>query len=101
MYDRWVEKEQLLKHFYEHGQFPSSQAEDDPSVESSPHPTGEHRRLQQGSGSASSSHSSSRIEQPRPVLLNHAYVFFVHVLWILSSLFHLALFRSAKAYLLE
>ncbi|XP_003745121.1 acyl-CoA:lysophosphatidylglycerol acyltransferase 1 [Galendromus occidentalis] len=88
MYERWVEKEQLLKHFYEHGQFPSSQTEDEPSITTTP--DAEQRRSQE-----------TRIERPRIVQLNHAWVFFVNILWILSSLFHLALFRSAKAYFFE
>lgn len=89
MYDRWVEKEQLLKHFYEHGQFPSSQTEDEPSTVTG----SEARRPQEN--------PPSRIETPRAVQLNHAYVFLVHVCWILSSLFHLALFRSVKAFFIE
>lgn len=86
MYDRWVEKEQLLKHFYEHGQFPSPQAEDEPSTEA-----------EQGQAQE----TYRRIEKPRPVQLNHAYVFFVNALWILSSMLHLAIFRWARASLFE
>lgn len=126
MYERWVEKEQLLKHFYEHGSFPSAHAEDECSTGiplSSSHSLSE--RSIEGARHAILVDESrdnlpmerevvaprpavdpnrreqfsplTRAERPRPVELSHVYVLFIHVCWILSSMFHLYLYRSLKA----
>lgn len=125
MYERWVEKEQLLKHFYEHGSFPSGLAEDE-CTSSIPLSSNDSNSLESfAAAAAADGHEDdgqmmrrirqpievggdclnqreqfpplARAERPRPVELSHAYILSIHVCWILSSMFHLYLYRCLKA----
>uniref|UniRef100_A0A131XAR7 Putative lysophosphatidylglycerol acyltransferase 1-like protein n=1 Tax=Hyalomma excavatum TaxID=257692 RepID=A0A131XAR7_9ACAR len=74
LYDRWAEKEDLLDIFYRTGRFPG--------------------RLHQGTGDdAGNEHLAPLRETPLRVDFNIVWIVLVHAFFIMSTLFHVALFR--------
>ncbi|KAH7941900.1 hypothetical protein HPB49_018405 [Dermacentor silvarum] len=73
LYDRWAEKEDLLDIFYRTGRFPG--------------------RLHQGSGEDSGKSLAPLRETPLRVDFNIVWIVLVHAFFIMSTLFHVALFR--------
>ncbi|KAH6925989.1 hypothetical protein HPB50_012924 [Hyalomma asiaticum] len=74
LYDRWAEKEDLLDIFYRTGRFPG--------------------RLHQGTGDdAGKEHLAPLRETPLRVDFNIVWIVLVHAFFIMSTLFHVALFR--------
>lgn len=75
-FDRWVEKEQMLKHYYENGSFPDILTRKDSKVQDKP-----------------GQDKAGQDVRPRLVELHQPYVIFVHLCFICSSMFHIYMFK--------